>query len=586
MNISPTGIFKFGAYKAIPDDHIIEKQRYVLFGIYTFAGLLIYLIYGMEEYAQGLPSYNHFAIFTCVAVTLFMNYLMVQIHKYLELAYTISIIAGLILIHAFTYDVGGIRNPDLIYSGLIILYSYIVLGNHGGKITFFLSMANIIFFYVLTDFTTEGKFISFISDGDEINRRHLITAITSMVLLTALSMYLENAKNITIFRVKESRDILQVKNTELEELSLVASETENAIIITSNRGVITWVNDGFERLTGYTIDESIGRNMKEFLFGNLSDQQIATKLSYCDFETPSYHAEILLYRNDGTTVWVEQNVTRVYDDEEGTTKYIFIGTDVTERKHAEVQMEEYLRNLEGTNMELDKFAYVVSHDLKAPLRAIGNLTGWIEEDTGHLLPENVRTNFNLIKNRVIRMESLINGILEYSKASKKKNQYELFDSAKLINDCYDLLGKPENCEIEIQSGMPVIFADKIKFEQVFLNLISNAIKFNSKSSKHIKVSFRDESDHFRFTVSDNGPGIDPKFHDKIFVIFQTINTRDEFESSGVGLAIVKKVVEEEGGKIWLESVINEGSSFHFTWPKSTILETEAQINQEIEKKAS
>jgi light-regulated signal transduction histidine kinase (bacteriophytochrome) len=267
---------------------------------------------------------------------------------------------------------------------------------------------------------------------------------------------------------------------------------------------------------------------------------------------------------------VEESVTKVFDEDEQVTKFIFIESDVSERKNSEKQMSEYLRNLESTNKELDKFAYVVSHDLKAPLRAIGNLTGWIEEDAGHMLPDMVRKNFNLIKNRVIRMESLINGILDYSKASKSENQYENVDLNELVFNSFDLLGKPEDCEIKIDQELPVIFTDRSKTSQVVLNLISNAVKFNEGKNKVIEVHCTDESDHYKIGITDNGPGIDPKFHEKIFKIFQTLNTRDEFESSGVGLAIVKKILDEEGGKIWLESEVGNGTTFYFTLPKATI----------------
>jgi light-regulated signal transduction histidine kinase (bacteriophytochrome) len=242
-------------------------------------------------------------------------------------------------------------------------------------------------------------------------------------------------------------------------------------------------------------------------------------------------------------------------------------TNITERKESERRMNEYLVNLEKTNKELDKFAYVVSHDLKAPLRAIGNLTGWIEEDAGHMLPGEVRNNFNIIKQRVIRMEALINGILAYSKAAKNSNPFETIETTALVNDTIDLIGAQQGCSFNIPKDLPVLYCDKVKLQQVFLNLISNAVRFNTSKLKKVAVLWSESDDHYEFTVADNGPGIDPRFHEKIFVIFQTIETRDEFESTGVGLAIVKKIVEELGGKIWIDSEPDKGSEFHFTIPK-------------------
>jgi PAS domain S-box-containing protein len=579
-------IIRGGLYRSIPSDNIIARQRYVLFSIYTGVGVLLYAIFGIGGMTSHTMSYNHFAIFTCVSVTLALNFVMLQVHRYLELGYTISIISGMILIHSFTYEIGGIRNPGLMYLGIIILYSYIVLGNHGGRITLFLSVSNIIYFFVLSEYSEPGIYISYDMDGRALDSHHLISALTSMLIITALSKYLEYAKNITISRIEESKNILEQKNEQLEELSLVASETGNSIMITDDTGKIEWVNDGFTRLTGYSFGESIGRRTAEFLHGPKTDRKIGENLSLCRFDEANFNTEIIKYRKDNTPVWVEENVTRVHDDQENRVKFIFIESDVTERKNAEDRMSEYLRNLESTNKELDKFAYVVSHDLKSPLRAIGNLTDWIEEDSGHLLPEKVRNNFNLVKQRVVRMESLINGILDYSKASKTKTQYEFFDLNDLVNHCYDLLGSPEGYTLKVKKELPTIFADKAKTQQIILNLVGNAIKFNDKKKGIVEIDHFEEEDHYRFSIRDNGPGIDDKFHDKIFKIFQTVNTRDEFESSGVGLAIVKRLIEEENGKVWLESTIGEGTTFHFTLPKSAIDEHEHQKEQQVPEEVS
>src|SRR5688572_12291604 len=318
---------------------------------------------------------------------------------------------------------------------------------------------------------------------------------------------------------------------------MVASETVNSVIITDKDGNIEWVNDGFTRLMGYNQEEVTGKTAGAFLFGAKSDPVKRQLLESRQFTSNNFNTEIIKYRKNGETIWVQENVTRIMDEEENLVKYIFIENDISERKKSEEKMSEYLNNLEKTNKELDKFAYVVSHDLKAPLRAIGNLTGWIEEDAGHLLPGEVRKNFNLIKERVIRMEALINGILDYSKVAKKNNQSELFDANALVKETIDMLGHTKDCNITIANPLPEMTADKVKVQQVFMNLISNAIKFNSKNQKEVSIASIDHKGHYHFSITDNGPGIDPRFHDKIFVIFQTVNTRDEFESTGVGLAI-------------------------------------------------
>ncbi|MDQ3051143.1 MAG: ATP-binding protein [Bacteroidota bacterium] len=561
-----------GISDSIPADDILNRQRYSLFSISSILGVAVLAFLVLQESYSEQQNVNRMFYFSATALALLINFFSLQRHRNITAAYICSIIAGLALIHFVTYYNGGIRNPDFFYMGSIILYSYILLENKGGRITLGLSLVNIIFFYILTDFTEPGVYISSSLAERSIDSKHLYTVIISMVMMTSLSAYLAYSKNAVIDIIEVSKGLLIQKNAELEELSLVASETVNSVIITDRDGMVEWVNDGFTRLMGYEVNEVTGKPAGTYLFGPMSDPVTRDLLETRQFATNNFSAEIIKYRKNGELIWVQENVTRIRDEEENLIKYIFIESDITDRKKSEERMAEYLKNLEKTNKELDKFAYVVSHDLKAPLRAIGNLTGWIEEDAGHLLPNEVRKNFNLIKERVVRMEALINGILDYSKVAKKNNQSETFDANTLVRETIDMLGQQADCSMTIGNNLPQMNADKIKVQQVFINLISNAIKFNSRSNKQVTIGSTEEPGHFHFTVADNGPGIDKRFHEKIFIIFQTVNTRDEFESSGVGLAIVKKIIEEHEGKIWVESSPGNGSVFHFTWPKQRITE--------------
>lgn len=232
------------------------------------------------------------------------------------------------------------------------------------------------------------------------------------------------------------------------------------------------------------------------------------------------------------------------------------------------KLQEYSESLEKSNKELDKFASIVSHDLKAPLRAIGNLTGWIEEDSGEELSKEARTHFDMIKQRVTRMEDLINAILDYSRADRRRGEDESIDLNKMVTDVLDFIGKPDNVTLEIKSMLPIIVGDRTRMSQIFSNLIGNAIKYNDKEQIKISVSSTESKEGYTFSIQDNGPGIDPQFHERIFVIFQTLNRRDDVESTGVGLAIVKKIIEEFGGKIWVESELGKGANFRFFLPKT------------------
>jgi signal transduction histidine kinase len=220
------------------------------------------------------------------------------------------------------------------------------------------------------------------------------------------------------------------------------------------------------------------------------------------------------------------------------------------------------------NRELDQFAYVVSHDLKAPLRGISNIISWIDEDHQKDLTPKVKENLDLIKGRALRLENMINGLLEYAKVGKIVKGKERVDILKILHELTDLL-VPKKFEVHIDGVMPFIVTEKLHIEQVFSNLISNAVKYNKNDNPTIIIRGRELTDFHEFTVTDNGMGIQREYFDKIFVIFQTLQERDAFESTGVGLAIVKKIIDDYKGVISVESELGKGTSFTFTWPKNS-----------------
>jgi PAS domain S-box-containing protein len=224
--------------------------------------------------------------------------------------------------------------------------------------------------------------------------------------------------------------------------------------------------------------------------------------------------------------------------------------------------------------ELDQFAYVASHDLKAPLRGIANLAQWIQDDTGERLAAESIEHMRLLQGRVHRMEALIDGILAYSRAGRVLKSPEAVDTGTLVREVIELLAPPSGVTIQVPPQMPTLNAERVPLQQVFLNLIGNAVKYTraERSDPVIRIDWRDAGNAFEFSVSDNGPGIEPEYHERIWGIFQTLAPRDKVEGTGIGLAVVRKIVETRDGFVSLESSPGQGAIFRFIWPKEFLKE--------------
>jgi signal transduction histidine kinase len=250
--------------------------------------------------------------------------------------------------------------------------------------------------------------------------------------------------------------------------------------------------------------------------------------------------------------------------------------EIAQRKEAESRVIERTSELEAANKELREFAYVVSHDLKAPLRAVSQLASWISTDHGDSLNEDGREMLELLLGRLDRMHNLVEGILRYSRIGRVKERMADVDLDRVVAEVIDLLAPPENIEMIVENSLPTIRFEPTRAAQLFQNLISNGIKFMDKPHGEIRIACRDIGSAWKFSVSDNGPGIGAKYHEKIFQVFQTLTARDEFESTGVGLAVVKKIVDMGRGEVWLESEEGAGTTFFFTLPKTDGAEPEEE----------
>ncbi|WP_158623600.1 sensor histidine kinase [Corallococcus llansteffanensis] len=224
--------------------------------------------------------------------------------------------------------------------------------------------------------------------------------------------------------------------------------------------------------------------------------------------------------------------------------------------------------LQQNHADLDQFAYVASHDLKAPLRGISNLSQWLEEDLGpNLGPESAR-QLVLLRGRVQRMEAMLDGLLDYSRAGRVRYTPEQVRVDLLIHEALEQLSPGASARIEVASGMPVFTTERLPLQQVFVNLLSNALKHAQRDDVRVRVEVEDAPGFHHFRVADNGPGIAARYHEKIWNPFQTLVARDKVEGAGMGLCVVKKLVEGRGGQAWVESAEDEGATFHFTWPRS------------------
>ena len=276
-------------------------------------------------------------------------------------------------------------------------------------------------------------------------------------------------------------------------------------------------------------------------------------------------------RGDGTRAFIEYSSAPLRTADGSISGGVMVGVDLTERLHQQKERESLIEALAKTNQELDQFAYVASHDLKAPLRGIANLSHWIEEDLGDAVSDETRQNLLLMRGRVQRLEGLIDGILSYSRAGRVREKAAMVDTGALVRDVVELLAPVAPARVEVVSPLPTLVAEKVPLQQVFMNLIGNALKYGQRPDVVVSVRAEAHRTHWEFSVADNGPGIAPQFHERIWGIFQTLASRDKVEGTGIGLSVVKKIIESRGGRVWVVSDLGQGAVFHFTWPRQSLL---------------
>lgn len=341
------------------------------------------------------------------------------------------------------------------------------------------------------------------------------------------------------------------------------------------------INRAFEHMFGYQQKELSTLNIAALT--HPEDRQLHKGLEAQLKQNiiPKFSLEKRYIKKNGAILHGIVNVTRIRGVENREDYYITQIVDISEQKKAEQKVQAHVKEVEKINKELDQFAYVVSHDLKAPLRGINALASFIEEDIADGEYEEVRENMSLLRSRIDRMGNLITGILDFSRAGRKKEALELINFGDLLHETIELIAPSPKVQLNSPEKMPTVYTIKISLQQIIQNLLSNAIKYNDKDSIKICIDFQENKQDYIFSIKDNGPGISSQYHHKIFEIFQTLQPRDRVESTGVGLAIVRKNVENLGGKVWVESIEGQGATFFFSLPNNHQLMNPLTISNKI-----
>ncbi len=400
-----------------------------------------------------------------------------------------------------------------------------------------------------------------------IEGRHKRKDSTTFAAETSLKLVAQDKGE---YIIAVTRDITERKQAQerlrqaAKEWSTTFNSITDLVSMHDSECRIVRVNKAFAKAAGIKPEATIGRTCYEIIHGT-DDPHKDCPLGRAKRTGQTARNE---YYESRLGIYVEVSVSPILDDNGEVVGFVHIVKDITERKQAEEKRKQLFDEVKSANQELNDFAHIVSHDLKAPLYGIKTIADWISSDYQDKLDEDGKEQLGLLMNRVDRMYNLIDGILTYSRTGRTNEQREPVDLNELVHDIIDTLAVPENITVEVDDELPVISCDETRILQVFQNLLSNAIKYMDKPQGKITIDCVEESDLWKFSVSDNGPGIEEKDFERIFKIFQTGVPRDEIDSTGVGLSVVKKIVEMYGGTIWIESQVNKGSTFIFTYPKN------------------
>lgn len=353
-------------------------------------------------------------------------------------------------------------------------------------------------------------------------------------------------------------------NNEKEKYRRIIENMNIGLLEVDNNDYILMANQRFCTMSGYTSEELQGKKGVD-VFLNEETKRLLTEKSQLRRSKISDSYELEVRGSDGDErVWLVSGGPN-YDLTGSVIGSIGLHFDITETRNLEIQREQLLERLERQNRQLNEYAQIVSHDLKSPLRSIHSLITFIKEDNDKEFNAQTAKYFDLIQEKVEKMEFLIQGILAYSKIDSPTSRKETIDLNELVKSIESILYIPHHISIKINKKLPVVKEDFFRMQQLFLNLISNAINYNDKPKGFVEIDVEEEANRYVFSIRDNGIGISPRNQSRIFKMFESINGNEN--STGIGLNIVKKVLDNIGEEIWLISEVGVGTTFYFTLQK-------------------
>ena len=355
---------------------------------------------------------------------------------------------------------------------------------------------------------------------------------------------------------------------EIKQLAAIVDSSDDAIISKTLDGIIVSWNKGAEKIYGYTAAEAIGQPVSILAPTGQSDEfaQILQKIKQGKNVT---HFETVRRVKNGQMISVSLTVSPVKDVSGKIVGASTIARDISDRKLAEVKFQNALVDLKRSNVELEQFAYVASHDLQEPLRMVSSYVQLLERRYRGKLDKDADEFIGFAVDGANRMQHLINDLLTFSRVGTRGKPFASISCDTALDQALENLQAAiqENKAIITRDPLPGVLADEGQMVQLFQNLVGNAIKFHEKKTPRVHISVKENPKEWVFGVRDNGIGIDPQYTERIFIIFQRLNSREMYAGTGIGLAMCKKIVERHGGRIWVESKPGQGATFFFTLPK-------------------